>query len=364
MIKGHVDRADVNRIAGWALDTESDTPIKIELYLNDELVEEQEATHLRKDLINPDNNRHGNYGYIIQRPDLFTKEDAILRVMATSANGEQTELKGSPIVIANSHEKILVVGLPKSGTSILGTRISGSIENAEMHFEPGGNKGLCDVDLHCGLAGKLTNVVTKSLFLWYPEIELKRITKLYSKVIFIIRDPRDNLISSFFYRWYAGHKIDRQQFEGCYQRMKAKELDPAAHSFVDVMGESLHSDTFFKRTYTRYLNEIKALDKKDYLLVKYEDFVSGDYQNIEAYLGFFINQEVGVKKSMSRVVRSKGFGNWKQYFTPEDVAYFRPLVDPILDEMGYEKDWELDDPQVLNPDLGSKYMHKLFTTKL
>ena len=61
-----------------------------------------------------------------------------------------------------------------------------------------------------------------------------------------------------------------------------------------------------------------------------------------------------------RVARTRGYGNWRRWFTEEDVEFFRPVISEFLDIMGYDpSDWELTPVDRLPAEEGSGYMERL-----
>jgi hypothetical protein len=60
-----------------------------------------------------------------------------------------------------------------------------------------------------------------------------------------------------------------------------------------------------------------------------------------------------------RVIRSKSYGNWKDWFTPSDVDFFRPLVIEYMQMFGYHDTWELNSNPYIDPSINSQYVMKL-----
>mgnify|MGYP001795428506 FL=1 len=60
----------------------------------------------------------------------------------------------------------------------------------------------------------------------------------------------------------------------------------------------------------------------------------------------------------TRARRSASAENWREFFTPEDVAILQPLTAELLEEMGYP-DWELRPAERLNPAHFSEYLVRL-----
>ena len=48
------------------------------------------------------------------------------------------------------------------------------------------------------------------------------------------------------------------------------------------------------------------------------------------------------------IKRSGKFGEWKNWFTPEDVAFFKPRMEKFMGRYGYLLDWNLPDDQKIN----------------
>jgi len=59
------------------------------------------------------------------------------------------------------------------------------------------------------------------------------------------------------------------------------------------------------------------------------------------------------------VTRSKTYGNWKDWFTPSDVEFFRPQVKEYMERFGYHDNWELNSKPYIDPSVSSKYVIKL-----
>ncbi len=91
--------------------------------------------------------------------------------------------------------------------------------------------------------------------------------------------------------------------------------------------------------------------------MKYETFMQGGLSGLESYLSVQLSskREVG---EFSRTRRSASWGNWREFFTPEDVELLRPLTEQLLTEMGYP-DWQLQPVEHLNPEHFSRYLVKL-----
>ncbi|HRY36259.1 MAG TPA: sulfotransferase family 2 domain-containing protein [Candidatus Magasanikbacteria bacterium] len=72
-------------------------------------------------------------------------------------------------------------------------------------------------------------------------------------------------------------------------------------------------------------------------IVKYEDFVDGDYSAIERYLNIKMEKKFDINPAFNRVVRTKKYGDWKNWFIAKDVEDYRNnIVDEYNKEFGYD----------------------------
>jgi len=260
--------------------------------------------------------------------------------------------------------KILVIGSWKSGTSILYTSVLKSLTKHIGHFEPGPNHGaLNSLEFHQNLT-KNVNCVVKSLFWGNTDSHenLGELFSLYDKVVFIYRDPRDWIISTFFYSFYRNHPPEwKSGFDMAYNNTKQKERNPNAHPF-----HKLHSKCEVEnisKIYNPLISLFKVFGGRNVYFLKYEDFVDKDIASLENYLGFTLNQNISVDSSIRRVERTKSYNNWKQWYNNDDVNHYKPVIEKYLMELGYSNDWELETPTELDSTYGSKYMYNLHNNK-
>lgn len=260
--------------------------------------------------------------------------------------------------------RILIVGLPKSGTSILFYRVAKGLKNKREYFEPKGIDSLQAVDYHLDICRKAKsnnkNLVTKSLFYPGRDNQLLKIAEAYDKKIWIVRDPRDLILSTFFYTWYKEHKPDPEKFEKALELVRKKEKMGDAFPMYKVLQLS-YQPRHFVQKFEQLADTLDALPD-DWFILKYEDFIQHRVQALNDYLGYEINTEASVASKFKRVSRTNAFGNWRRWFNEEDVAFFRPLFNPALERLGYDaEDWELTEMDQLPAEEGSAYMKKVFS---
>lgn len=355
--EGILDIVSPSEIKGWVINSEDASPIDVELYINSKKIDNQKADILRAGLKKNKIHPTGQAGFNFKNVSLETNDKVTIRI-----NGRSLALTNSPWTYIRSDKRVLIVGLAKSGTSILAYRIANGLPGAKLNFEPGGATGLIDYNMHQELCMH-EKVVTKSLFSYNSQVKWNVLSKIYDKKIFIVRDPRDNIISNFFYIWNHGHNPDPEKFENAYAQILAKEEDSSI-PFTKSLRTAMRPKRFIKKTYGPVL-EFKKQHSEGWHILKYEDLIDGNVDALNEYLGFDIKQDAEVNRSFKRVVRSKAYGSWRNYFSQQDVRNFKEFMRPYLRALGYKPgDWKLNDPQVLDPKQGSEYMKKLFEGKL
>ena len=364
-ILGFVDVVNEKVIKGWAFLKGDAKPVSIAVYVDGELITEGIANQHRAGILKKGIHPTGNCQYSIDVPAGTLKNNSVVSVYA---GDERIELKKSPWVFEKEEKeeeypKVLIVGLAKSGTSILTYKIGDALEEKEIFFEPDGANAFVNINQHRKITSK-KSVVTKCIYIWNKaDLKVEAISKLYNKRIWIVRDPRDNIISSFLYLWNKGHKPDPEKFKKAHDLVLKKEQDPSSVPFYKILESCLNAEAFATGKYTALVNQLNSMDKSDWFIVKYEDVVENNLIELNKYLGFDALNDASVPERFNRVVRSKKHGNWKNWFTKEDIEYFKPLHSGFLDYFDYDQDWELEENPVIDPKKGSAYMAKLFEGK-
>jgi len=80
------------------------------------------------------------------------------------------------------------------------------------------------------------------------------------------------------------------------------------------------------------------------------------------YLGFEVQDDTEVPDSTwnAKVIRKKATGDWRHWFTEEDVELFKSAYLPYMELMGYDcDDWALGPDPVIDPEYSSVYMQGL-----
>lgn len=182
-----------------------------------------------------------------------------------------------------------------------------------------------------------------------------------AKLIYIVRDGRDVLISERFRNFVEESKFLTQEDQRIIADLKANSA-PFSNG-----ARSIFTEAFIRNIAKRWvddLNEIDAEAKKlyseNYFSVRYEDLLQKPYEKMNSLWKF-----LGVKKvetSLSDKINaemksnpdeqwqaernesiasflSKGqAGNWNRLFTEKDKAIFKEVAGDVLVKWNYEKD--------------------------
>ena len=261
--------------------------------------------------------------------------------------------------------KVFILGTGKSGTTAMVYKVSGGLPNCRAFS--GGKPGK--------YVGDYENAVYKHTYEARKgkDFDLYRehlANETYDRKIWIARDPRDAAVSRMLYRWHKGYVGKKKQFEAHLERVLRKEKDPKSISFGEICrytghnGWPISKEAVVEEEQVRY-QEMVAFVKglgSDWFLFTYEDMVAANFGQLNQYLGFTVKADGEVPKGTgkTKVVRKKATGDWRHWFTEEDVQLFKPAYTPYMDLIGYDSnDWALDPDPVIEPEFSSIYMQNL-----
>jgi len=148
------------------------------------------------------------------------------------------------------------------------------------------------------------------------------------------------------------------------ERVLAKEQSPHNTSFVELVSGTLTSDTDELRNWQQswydHLNfQFDKIDEHLHI-VHYEAIARQDTSVVDEVTGLNTSRAFKLPDDLQRVARSKSSENWRYWFTPEDVDFFKPIFNSYLERAGYDaSDWKLQPVDKINPDEASKYMARL-----
>lgn len=255
--------------------------------------------------------------------------------------------------------KILVAGLPKTGTTGLLYKIYDNVpEPKRLIFEP---------EKYEEMQGDSERTVLCKIVI-APHLDIDSF-KIFSKKVTIIRDPRDRMVSSILYsQFHCNYANDESKIKSIREILQQKEADPKSIPLlhiVDAMWRANHGEGDHVGEFLNYMLESEKW-LEDYLsqindtyILKYEDFVAGNLEGLEKYLGFELSQLGGVPQEFRRVERTKRAGDWKNWFTNSDIEKLSKLFEPVLRKYNYDLSWDISTKQTINPEHCSEYFMRL-----
>lgn len=261
--------------------------------------------------------------------------------------------------------KILILGLGKSGTTALLYKLAAGLPGCRAFSggKPGKYIGAYDNAVY-----KHTYEERKGKDFDLYRNHLKK--EQYDRKIWIARDPRDAAVSRMLYRWNRGCAGRRRQFREHLELVKKKELNPSAVLFQEICrytgydnwpGEVQTVMDEERNRYKQMSDFVSGLDS-DWFFFTYEDMVNRNFSLLNAYLGFEVKEDAEVSDSTGngKVVRKKASGDWRHWFTEEDIKLFKPAYLPYMELMGYDcDDWEPSSRPVIESEYSSAYMQRL-----
>ena len=178
---------------------------------------------------------------------------------------------------------------------------------------------------------------------------LSTLTQAGRATIFVYRDPRDMIISHIFYatQMHPGHWMHRYYTE-TLTSMEERIL--AAIQGVQEPGSEL---TPIRQRYEGYLG---WLEQPQVLCLRFEELIlerQVAFGKLLDYLSGFgftprlsraeaiATLEEAIAPSKSGTFRKGKPGNWREHFTPANIAAFKEATGDLLVRLGYEanQDW-------------------------
>ncbi|MBF0122427.1 MAG: sulfotransferase family 2 domain-containing protein [Candidatus Omnitrophica bacterium] len=252
--------------------------------------------------------------------------------------------------------RILIVGEYKTGTTALFYKIRPCMPPGTLFlFEP--KDPLGDIEK----VSPDQAVLTKILFSPGNLDVLGEVFKRHNKHIFIVRDPRDAIISQVLWSSPELHYQDKDKIYKIYHLLKGLEQGDQNMSV-----SALCKEIFIGNRKTKVIKDavISVVKAKNPFIYRYEDMVSGEDAALNQYLGMEVAADPEDAKLVRRVSRTKTFGNWRHWFRASDIACFKEGMQDFLRFFSYDaEDWELVHPQRILPEHGSGYFLKLIDGK-
>jgi hypothetical protein len=272
--------------------------------------------------------------------------------------------------------KIVIYGQGKSGTSALFYKVKNSLPPSTIAlFEPTsfGMREQLKPRLRALARGAIfPDILAKVLPCDRKAVRLQDFDS-FDRQVLIIRDPRDRMVSGLLYRSYhAAFDQTGENARAFLDLLRRKEGDPLSVSLlelVDAVEALQHGPTGPASWLPHYQDQSVARpmafhrERPHLHLFRYEDMVDGRFEALEAALRLPLKGSATVPQNLQRVVRSKGYGAWRHWFTPEDVTVMRPILQPYLDSYYPGAGWDLSPSPKLEAAFGSEYVRRVMNER-
>ncbi len=254
---------------------------------------------------------------------------------------------------------IIIVGQQKTGTtgvySLVKSALAPLADEYFFSFEPLRGRSLEEVVRRDPTRSVMTKIMYKNV----GNFDLD----MFQRRVMTVRDPRDTIVSTLLFKPLLKNvvgEVGMDQHERFIEGLRAKEADPRSVSVTDLMtladevGYRHHKP---KRLASEIVQMAEFAEDEGFHVVRYEDFVDHDVAALASYLGLPLNPGASETSGwLTHISRSKGHGAWRDWFTPEDVDLYRPLLAKPMRLMGYGDDWELSAEPRIAPSTSSEYV--------
>jgi hypothetical protein len=265
-------------------------------------------------------------------------------------------------------DNILIAGPGKTGTTGVFASIKAGLAAAGFEarsvFEPTDTR---KVDNLICLAPELPMLVKTTL-----DTQRRAVpeTRIFERIVMTARDPRDMLLSSLLFRPLtvaAIERTDQATIDKFIAALETKQADPASTS-VRQLFELADDLNIGKSPYETMIKiqhkQQRFRDKHAGFVMQYEMFVQGELGGLSEFLGFPVENVSASSSSMfGHITRSKGSGEFRQWFTADDLQYYNEMFHEFLVKFDYELDIELPAEPVIDPSTGSEYVRRGYAAR-
>lgn len=270
----------------------------------------------------------------------------------------------------------LVIGKAKTGTTALARLLQTETMAPVLHMEP---KGIRDI---LGTLDNGQSYVTKIIFEHFRgryrhlnAIIHNELYAQYDKVVFIKRDLRDEMLSRLLYlsKVLAGANHSKDKWQRWIEALQDKEHDPSSISFKElcllfqeIFAANAWRDITGLHTQTEreFLNFMGNSVKRDHYILKYEDMIDNQFDELSEYLGFPVTHSTADIEMgpWSYTKRSAGYGGWRRFFLESDIEEIRDILKRRkLDDF---EDWDLEPVSSLPASDFSEYVARQLNMKV
>jgi hypothetical protein len=267
-----------------------------------------------------------------------------------------------------SPEHILILGPSKTGTTGVYTAVKEGLVKAGIHartmFEPSTSEPVDSMFLHAPSTRLMVKVTMDRLDDVVPDL------RTFDRRVMTVRDPRDVLVSSLLFRPLTRSTVNRAKPSAVHEFIAAleeKEADPSSHSVrgLFTMAHTLGIGRPPYQELSRVLDrQLELLAAGLVHVVRYEEFVQDELQDLSDYVGFQVeNATAGDESWIGHITRSQSSGEFTRWFLEEDLAFFNDLYAKHLRTFDYALDATLEPDQKIDPATSSEYVRGRYTDR-
>lgn len=257
---------------------------------------------------------------------------------------------------------ILILGAAKSGTTALFYAIRSALTDGlglrvEGLFEP---KFAADIHRYLRQSPDEVRLVKGLLGTLLRHGAVK--DEFFDRRILIFRDPRDNIVSRLVFmltNLFRGSETAK--IEAVLDLLRRKERDPASLSVVAIVSEIARlsgRDSLLEEMRANAL--LPARVKRDFgerfFLMPYDDLVGQRFGPLSDYLGFQVTGRYETAERHAYVARTKGSGDWRNWFLDEDVRVFATAAADEYRLLGFDPEERPATDRRIAPAVCSEYV--------
>lgn len=255
--------------------------------------------------------------------------------------------------------KVAIIGMPKTGTTALYSYIKRSLGRGTFSlFEP---KSKREVQGALGLKKK--NILIKFMLGKLGSSGFS--AEDFDKVVVIVRDPRDFFVSALLYRFNSpGLAKDKSKASELIKLFEKKEKHPAEVSCISLL--EAFSEGASKKLESNIQSQFEMMtelcEQNDFFTLKYEDMIDANLEALSDYLGVRVVNEAADSAWTKKISRTKGYGDWKNWFTLEDLNFYSPVMQSFMARFGYKNEIIDSNQQSISPQHCSEYIERLIAS--
>jgi hypothetical protein len=188
----------------------------------------------------------------------------------------------------------------------------------------------------------------------------------FDKRIVLTRDVRDMAVSSLLFRPMISQVSD-ERMNSFLEIIRKKERDPASIPLFEIhrQANALGISYIDWSVYKSFLDDLIRISKSyDSILLKYEDFYDGKVAHIEEALQLPLKTSDLENSWVSHIQRKGGHGDWKNWFTKEDVDFIKQHFSEYSSYFGYDLEEKPPMEQSIDPKYASEYISRKYRKRL